>query len=84
LGFRRCYKIRRRQRASTKCDGKDCAKIQENGELPSAETYKMETVLEGKEETYLIHTFMVMLEACSPSHHLILALHKYLLTYELY
>jgi len=46
--------------------------------------HKMETVLEAKEETYLIHIFMVMLEACSPSHHLIFVLHKYLLTYELY
>jgi hypothetical protein len=59
-------------------------KIQENVEFPSAETYKMETVLEAKEENYLIHTFMVMLEACSHLHHLIFALHKYLLTYELY
>jgi hypothetical protein len=32
----------------------------------------------------LIHTIMVRLEACSSSYHLIPALHKYLLTYELY
>jgi len=83
LGFRRSYKIRR-ERACTKCDGKDCAKIKGNGEFPSAETYKMETVLEAKEDNYLIHTFMVILEACSPSHHLIFALHKYLTTYDLY
>jgi len=57
LGFRRSYKIRR-ERASTKCDGKDCAKIQENGQFPSAETYKMETVLEAKEKTYLIHSLL--------------------------
>jgi hypothetical protein len=79
------YKLRRRkERASTKCDTKDCVKIQENGEFASAETYEMETVLEAKEETFLIHTIMVRLEACSSSHQLILALHKYLLTYELY
>jgi hypothetical protein len=46
--------------------------------------HKMETVLEAKEVTYLIRTFMAMLEACSPSHHFIFALYKYLLTYELY
>ena len=57
MGFRRSYKIR--ETASAKCEGKDCAKIQENGELPSAETYKMETVLEAKEKTYLIHPWLL-------------------------